>query len=39
MSPDAEELRAAVIGVLLGGITLGAIIQFTTPTLPAMGQI
>jgi len=39
MSPDTEELRAAVVGALFGGITLGVVIQFTTPMMPAMGRV
>lgn len=39
MSPDTEELRAAVVGALFGGIVLGVVAQFTTPMLPAMGRV
>lgn len=39
MSPDTEELRAAVVGALFGGITLGVVIQFTTPMMSAMGRV
>jgi hypothetical protein len=39
MSPDTEELRAAIVGSLFGGIVLGIVVQFTTPMLPAMGRV
>jgi hypothetical protein len=39
MSPDTEELRAAVVGSLFGGIVLGVVVQLTTPMMPAMGRV
>lgn len=39
MSPDSEELKAAVVGSLFGAIVLGIVAQLTTPILPAVGRM
>lgn len=39
MTPDTREIRASILGGIGGGIVLGAILQLTTPLLPAMAAV